>query len=383
MLEGGKVAARQTKDLETRGDLLGILSQFKKYDSGVKGVEAALADAEAIRIGLTEGRGDDAPLTKSLLHVAGSLAGDGKRVGSLPELAALIGVTSLSAGAGQADTRSEQLVRGLQGETPEQMAFLKDFAGIEEHDTLEARLDKFVPKLRQMTASGRDPATFLTENKINSEQVRALTEVEPNYELLKKRFASARNGKSGADIMAESAQQAKVDPLQRDRLAKADLAAAELGRGAERQEIQPDITTAKARLIEEQVDTSWSSMLKRAATWAATGFKKEGIDVLAEQRAVNDLKLQLGIADDEGQQFFGGQTPGGVIEGIISGSKSTSGELQEELRLLRRMADAQEKANKMAADANKMAADALKQNKPPAPPAPLALPRGGNAGPWR
>jgi hypothetical protein len=106
----GVMQARQGGDAGTRGDLAGILGQFGKIGSAEEG----LGQMEAIRQALTAGRGDDTPLTNQLLKVAGSIVREGGPVPSLPEMGAIIGVTSLSAGPEAAGTRAEQLYRGCE-----------------------------------------------------------------------------------------------------------------------------------------------------------------------------------------------------------------------------------------------------------------------------
>jgi hypothetical protein len=386
MVEGGKVAARQTKDVLTRGDLLGILSQFRKYDQGDAGVKQALSDAEAIRIGLTEGRGDDAPLTKSLLHVAGSFVGDKGPLPSLPEMAALLGVMSLSAGPGEADTRTEQLIRGLRGTTPDQIAWLRDH-GIGETDTAEVKLDKLVPQLRAEQAAGRDIGTFLTEAKFSDEFGRAMGEVLPNYEVLKKRFAAARQAPSGADIMAESERQAALDHTQRRRMADADLAAARLARGAEREPIRPDVIAAQAQLIAEGQDTGLLGLLLQGAAGAGSAFTKPGLEAMAEQRALEDLSAKTGVsAPEEPGSGFLGFLRKTVMEGLFgttlgpevgksfeSGLGTLTGANVEALKFQRQQLDAQLRTAK----AMERVADVVTA-KPPA----TAKPPVGPLAPW-
>jgi hypothetical protein len=253
-VESGKIASRQTKDYATRGDLAGIMAQFAKY-AGKGGVEAAVSDIEAVRLGLTEGRGEDAPLTKSLLHVAGVLTGEGKMVGTLPEMAALIGVTSLSAGPGMADTRALQLGRAMMGSTPDQINFLKSI-GITEGMNLEQRADILVPFLRQKKAEGRVLPEFIQEAGFNQEQREAIQEFEGNYEVFKIRAAKARQKASGQALMDESARQALLDPLQRGKVAAATLQEARLEAGKKGQDIQANLDLARAQLVASGRETS-------------------------------------------------------------------------------------------------------------------------------
>ncbi|MEW4569315.1 hypothetical protein AB1L88_15730 [Tautonia sp. JC769] len=137
-----QMVARQGADPSTRGDLAGMVANFQKIGSAGEG----LAALEAIRMGLVEGRGNDKPLTDALLQVAGQFVNDAGTgmVPTLPELAAMVGVASLSAGPGAAGTRIEQLVRMLQGTTAEQMTFLKGM-GVESDMNIMERLEVLVP----------------------------------------------------------------------------------------------------------------------------------------------------------------------------------------------------------------------------------------------
>ena len=155
-------AARLGGSAAVHGDLAGLLGQFTKYAPGKAGVTQGLGDLEAIRLGLTAGRGDDSPLTAQLLKTAGSLAGDGLPVGDMKELAALIGVTSLSGGPLKAGTRAEQLVRGLRsGMNKAQGGYLKEI-GITEGMGLvggtgekAGMMDLLSADLKKAEASGR------------------------------------------------------------------------------------------------------------------------------------------------------------------------------------------------------------------------------------
>jgi len=302
-VRAGSVAARQTKDYGTRGDLIGVLSQFRKYDKGETGVRQALSDAERIRLGLTEGRGDDAPLTKSLLSVAGSLAGEGKMVGTLPEMAAVIGAMSLSAGPGQADTRTEQLVRGLRGETPKQTAFMKSFAGIGENDNMETRLDKIVPKLREMKSKGRDISAFLTENGVNAEQTRAIAEAESNYEVIKGRMSKARMGADGVD---EANRKFDQSPLGQMRKADAAVEAAKLDQGTKTQLFEVAKKEAEAKLVASgQTKSDWYG-LGNALYSATTLGTRSGEEMRIEQMALRDMRIKAGFNPSRSPYQFSG-----------------------------------------------------------------------------
>lgn len=208
MTQAGIMAARHGGDAGTRGELAGLLGQFGKIGSAREG----LGQLEAIRIALTEGRGDDTPLTQQLLKAAGSIVREGGTVGSLPEMAALIGVTSLSAGPQEAGTRAEQVVRALRagltkqrggpGTKVPQGKYLKDL-GITEKDSLEGALGKIAPDLQKAEASGRELDVYLAERGFkNYEERRALIETYRNYDVLKQRFAAARKA-GGAGVGGE------------------------------------------------------------------------------------------------------------------------------------------------------------------------------------
>lgn len=213
MTQVGIRAARQGGDTGTHGELAGILGQFGKVDS----VAAGLGQLEAIRVALTEGRGDDPILTRQLLASAGSMVREGGAVGSLSEQAALIGVTSLSGGPAKAGTRAEQLSRGLRagltkmrggpGTVEPQGKWLKRL-GVTENDSLEVALDKIIPDLRKAKAEGRGLEVFLSEHGMKSEEERrALIEVEGVYEQLKERFAAARKASTQGGPEALAANQ--------------------------------------------------------------------------------------------------------------------------------------------------------------------------------
>lgn len=206
----GVTQARAGGDAGTRGDIAGILGQFGKVGS----VEQGLGQLESIRQGLTAGRGDDPILTRQLLKVAGSIVKEGGTVGSLSELAAVIGVTSLSAGPEEAATRAEQLNRGLRsgqtkhmkgkGAISSQADYLKSL-GIGEKDTLESSLAKIVPDIRKAQEAGRAPDVYLAERGFrSSEERRALIETVENYDVLKIRLEQARKASSGADEVAKN-----------------------------------------------------------------------------------------------------------------------------------------------------------------------------------
>lgn len=211
-LEGAKYGARLGGDQGTRGELLGILPQFSKITSK----EEAMGKAEAVRIALTEGRGDDSPLTRSLLNVVGKIGGEGGMVGSIEENAALVGTTSLASGPLAADQRALQISRAVRGTTKESMQKTQDAFGLKVGNTLslEQRLEKIIPKLLQVQASGGDVVSWLRTNvDMPQEEAEALREFMPNFGVFKGRAAKARetakNG--GAAVVAENAAFASTD----------------------------------------------------------------------------------------------------------------------------------------------------------------------------
>lgn len=194
-------AARQGGDAGTKGDLAGILPMFNKVDSA----QAALGQLEAIRQALTEGRGDDTPLTRSLLNVAGTMVREGGPVGTLPEMAALVGTTSLTSGPMMADTRALQIMRATRGTTKEGMEKIAKEFGIKVGSkmSLEDRLDLMVPKLREVGKKEDMGAWMTTHLGLPQEDSEAMAQMVGNYDVLKKRFAAARVGSGGgADVQA-------------------------------------------------------------------------------------------------------------------------------------------------------------------------------------
>lgn len=204
LVQAAMAQARQGGDAGTRGDLFGVLSQYQKIGS----VEEGMGQAEAIRMALTEGRGDDTPLTNSLLHVSGSLVREGGPMGTLPELAALVGVTSLSAGPTMADTRALQVSRAVRGTTTKQMEAISKQFGIPVGSKmgLEERLGKVIPKLQEIGKT-QDIQSWLT-NTVDTpeENAQALVEVMSNWDVLQHRFAAARKA-SGQGSQAMEANQ--------------------------------------------------------------------------------------------------------------------------------------------------------------------------------
>lgn len=237
MVQAGIMAARQGGDAGTKGELAGILGQFGPVGSAQEG----LNQLEAIRIALTEGRGDDTPLTQQLLKAAGSIVREGGVIKSLPEMAALVGVTSLAAGPEEAGTRAQQLVRGLrvgltkqttaEGTEVSQGDYLKSL-GISEEDDLERTLALVVPDLQRAKDMGRDLDVYLAGKNFRSfEERRALIEVVENYGAFTKRMAASRAVGQGAGAL-EANQKFLRGREGQAALAKVGTAAAEVTLGA-------------------------------------------------------------------------------------------------------------------------------------------------------
>jgi len=272
-------ARRVGGDAYTHGELAGLLGQF----GPVKSAEQGLGQLEAIRIGLTKGRGDDTPLTRQLLKASGAMVREGGSVGTLPEMAALIGVTSLSAGPEEAGTRAEQLNRAFRsgltrhtkgrGIKVPQAEYLKK-QGIGEKDTLETMLDKVVPDLKKAEDKGRDLDVYLGERGFRSfEERRAIIETYRNYDAFKLRMREMREAQgipTKEDIAAGARPGGKP-------LGAKEMAANEAFKGS---------TEGRRAIAEAVGDTNqvrqdlkgerWAALLKEAEASAA--FQKEERD---------------------------------------------------------------------------------------------------------
>jgi hypothetical protein len=353
-VEAGKIASRQTKDYATRGDLAGMLAQFAPYH-GMPGVASAMGEMEAVRVGLGEGRGEDTALTKSLLHIMGSLSGPGKMIPRAGETASVLGVASLSAGAMMADTRTEQLMRALRGDTPQQIQFLKEFAGIKEGQAFEERLDRMIFSLRQKRSEGRDIRTFLTESGMGSELARSVEETEPLYEVTKERMVKARaaGAASGKALMKESEQQEKYNALQRLKVARAGLAEAQLERGKEREAILPDIERGKELMVRAGIDTSitpaWQLYLWGRS--AASLFQVSGEEIVARELATKELEAKTGFKAAGSALDIPGDLIGNAIR---SGMAALFGQQHEDLKYLRSIYDVQLKIKDAMDEQNKI-----------------------------
>jgi len=285
-------AARQGGATGVKGDLAGMLSSFGRVESAEQG----LGQLEAIRQALTEGRGDDTPLTRSLLNVSGSLVREGGPVGTLPELAALVGTTSLTSGPMMADTRALQVVRATRGTTKEQMEKIQKEFGIQVGSKmgLEERLAKIVPKLREIDKT-QDVSAFLTTAiGVPQEDSQALLEIMGNYEVLQQRFASARAGAGqGADVMRQN--QAFLDsPLGRQMVGQANQEVGTYLQGSKKVGAQGLLDVVKG--IQSAEPPSWNKSLEEG-TYRALSFGASG---RAEARANEILGMQ---ARDAGVTF--------------------------------------------------------------------------------
>lgn len=199
------MSVRQGGDPKSRGELAGLIAQF----GPVRSAQQGLGQLEAIRQGLTEGRGEDPQLTAALLHIGGSMIRQkGGPVATLPELASVLGTMSLSAGPGMADTRTEQLIRGVLGGSKEQQAFKEQAFGITTkdtakgpRDTLETGLAKMMPRLQEI-AKTQDVGSYLSASGIPEEQGRAIVELMENYDVFTQRIQKARGAQAGAPVAA-------------------------------------------------------------------------------------------------------------------------------------------------------------------------------------
>jgi hypothetical protein len=305
------MGARLGGDQGTRGELLGLLGQFGKVGSATEG----LAQAEAIRQALTAGRGDDTPLTRSLLNVAGSLAREGGMVGSLAENAALIGTTSLSGGPMMADTRALQVSRAVRGTSAKEMERIEAEFGIKvgSKEGLEARLAKIVPKLRQIGKT-EDVSSWLTRNiGTSQENAQALIEIMENYEVFTERAKLARETATagGAKVMAENEAWRKT-PMGRRMLAEAEGEAAKHVQGERVEGYQAMVAAAQAG-IEARDPTALNNLKSSMHSVARLGLGWLGVGSEAEETTNAALAARLkraGMSDPF-------NTPWGAFRGMF------------------------------------------------------------------
>ena len=322
--ETAVTAARQGGDTGVKGDLAGILPMFGKVESA----QAGLGQLEAIRQALTEGRGDDTPLTRSLLNVAGTMVREGGPVGTLPELAALVGTTSLSAGPGMADTRALQIMRGVRGTTREQMQAIEKEFGIQAGSKmgLEERLGLMVPKLREVEKT-QDVASWLTTAVgTPQEDAQALIEVMGNYDVLKKRFASARAGSTGGAAVVGQNKEFLNSALGRKMVAGSKEQAGQYLVGRQTQDAQALIESMRALQAAEppSIGKQMEEMTYRATSLGGWGRaeakaheillsqgRRQGIDQLFPSEfpgtpALTQIQHKMNVLRQHGQDPFEG-----------------------------------------------------------------------------
>lgn len=324
MKSSGVMAARQGGDKGTKGELAGILSQFGKVESEEQG----LGQLEAIRIALTAGRGDDTELNKQLLKVAGSIVREGGKVGSIQEMAALIGVTSVSGGTEAAGTRAEQLnrtlstgltrVRKSQGMGESQSDWFKHL-GVTEPMNMEQKLDLIVPDLEKAIAAGRDPVAYLREHGMASEEERrALIETSSNYVPLKKRIAESKEAGQGAKVAAQNAafkaspegQAATAEGLKRAALATRGLP------GEQYEALQA--AKASSPEIQEGDKSIWTNLKDKFvgalyASGSETGRKRR-----VDEATITDLEEKAKASGVTSEEMAASQRKSSNALGIIT-----------------------------------------------------------------
>lgn len=387
MLQAGTMAARQGGDAGTRGELAGILGQFGKVESAEQG----LGQLEAIRQALTEGRGDDTPLTQQLLKSAGAIVREGGVVRSLPEMAALIGATSLTAGPEAAGTHAEHIVRGFQagltrhhktkGAVESQSDYLKRL-GVKEGGTLEDYLDVVIPDLKKAMAAGRNPGTYLGEHGIRSdEERRALIETVDNYEVIKQRFAAARKAGQGKAVAEENAKFLQA-PEGRNAVAEALLSAAQTTRGVQEERYNVLLKEAEAspefQAQERSVFTQPKDIALGLASGALSNPAKYGRTVRLEEQAYKILSKRASdaeITEPDLRAITRKEMNGGedqiprVFNAIERKIGERGGSVATNIQpTMDRLAKAMEENNKLLAENNR------KMNAPPAAGAPRQAP---------
>ncbi len=248
-------------DAYTHGELAGLLTIWWQR---LRAAEQGLGQLETIRQALTEGRGDDTPLTRQLLKSAGSMVREGGAVGSLQEQAALIGATSLSAGPAKKPEPGQNsltryircvpascgsVCRASRNHGPN---ILWGRVGVTDKMGLEQMLDQVVPDILKAIGVGRDMDVYLGEHGFNTfEDRRALIETATNYNVVKERFRKAREGASGAKKNVNDNKTYQTSMYGRTERAKAaeDVQDMVLGR---RNEMLRSLTNAEASTPENQ-----------------------------------------------------------------------------------------------------------------------------------
>jgi hypothetical protein len=329
-----EMLTRQGADPETRGDLAGMVANFQRVGSAGEG----LAALEAVRVGLTEGRGYDKPLTDALLQVAGQFVSDAGTgmVPTLPELSAMIGVTSLSAGAGAAGTRVEQLVRMLQGSTTEQMDFLKAWGVTSDMNVLE-RLDVIAPKMAMIDehiarkgpgkGAGGAMQEILSESgfafegwdeekwadlteKINptdnayemlvaagfsAEGLKALQEIIPAFGTLKQRIAKAQQPAAPGQVEQLNRQFFDSDLGRALRAEQFKLAAEQIS-GAQTMPVDTVLQLAQTRSLLDGEHLDWRTGIGDRVRSAMYGGQVSGERLRHSNRAIGMLRSQIADA---------------------------------------------------------------------------------------
>ncbi|MDR3638681.1 MAG: hypothetical protein P4L84_33050 [Isosphaeraceae bacterium] len=388
-------ANRLGGDMGTHGDLAGILGQYGKVNSAQHG----LSQLEAVRWALTAGRGDDPVLTRGLLEASGATVREGGAVGNLPEMAALVGVMSLSAGASQAGTRTEQLIRGLRvgmtkhrkvkGAESSQADYLKGL-GFTEKDSIEEMLDKIVPDIVKAEGAGRDASVYLAEHGFrNEEERRALVEVAHNYQPLKQRFAETRKRMNTFGPGEQATNQAFLDsPQGRAGVAGAMKDTAQVSLGLRHEKWKVLLEEAESDPEFQKTEQDWGLSFADRMTGYAAGHFSDPVAAGREKRLsrfarerLNKRARAAGIGDEELQgtlqESFGhdkswyeinSDYANRVEKMIAEKGGSTAADTAPQME---RLAKAIEENNKLLAD------QARRNGGGQAPPALPGPPRGG------
>jgi hypothetical protein len=308
MEKSGVMAARQGASPKVRGELAGLMAQFKKYTSATD----VLGDLEKVRMGLTEGRGEDAPLTESLIHVAGSFVdqGAGGMIADLPELAAQIGTASIGAGALGADVRTKQLGALVRGGSREQQKFVKDFTGIDyDKDNMETRLAKLMGALQGVKEKGRDPQAYLAEQGIDPEKAQAAAEMLGVYDVYKTRLAKSREAGKGEEVEAANAAFLRSKEA-RAQQGETSVKAAEILTGQKNMDWVGVVEKARGEWVatgedESTISNLMSGVMGRLGGGLIGGGIKEGREHRIRNLAIQKLRSQAGAAGiDTGPMAF-------------------------------------------------------------------------------
>jgi hypothetical protein len=201
-VEGMKFGTRVNLQAKTAGDLTGVLSQYGKINS----VEQAAGQLGSIAHGLNEGRGNLEPLTRSLIKTAGTIVEEnGGPVGSLPELAAMLGVASTNATPDRAGTMLTNAVLGMrhfkddaQGQT------LKDL-GVTPKMKFRDSLNLIAPKILAADKSGEGGDTWLRNHGWdNKQEITGILQLSRNLDVVDKRVKKAMGKGDGKTVMDDN-----------------------------------------------------------------------------------------------------------------------------------------------------------------------------------